>query len=120
MRQVIRPAILCALFSLSWWVMMPAAQEDGAPVDPLLARKAATLILTRCAVCHTTDLIAQQRLPEERWTATVEKMIRWGAELSSDEVAVLLQFLTTRYHPGASDNLPSIENELAMMGPILP
>jgi len=99
-------------------VIITAAQEDGtSTVEPALARKAATLILARCAVCHTTDLIVQQRLPVERWTATVEKMRHWGADLSKDEEAVLLQFLTARYHPGASDHLPSIENELAMMEP---
>ncbi len=100
-------------------VVITAAQEDGvSTVAPALARQAATLILARCAVCHTTDLIVQQRLPEERWTATVDKMRHWGAVLSEDEAAVLLQFLTARYHPGAPDHLPSIENELAMMGPV--
>ena len=118
MRKVIRPAVFWIMFSLSLWVVMPAAQEDGVlTIEPALARKAATLLLARCAVCHTTDLIVQQRLPEERWTATVEKMVHWGADLSKDEAGMLLQFLTARYHPGAADHLPSIEDELAMLGP---
>ncbi len=100
-------------------VVATAAQEDErATVEPTLARRAATLILARCAVCHTTDLIVQQRLPEDRWTATVEKMVHWGADLTKDEAAVLLQYLTARYHPGAPDHLPSIENELAMTEPL--
>lgn len=100
-------------------VVVTAAQEDGvSTVEPALARHAATLILARCTLCHTADLIVQQRLPEERWTATVDKMRHWGAELSDDEAAVLRQFLTARYSPGAPDHLPSIENELAMMGPV--
>jgi cytochrome c oxidase cbb3-type subunit 3 len=82
-----------------------------------LVRKAATLILARCALCHTTDLIVQQRLPEERWMATVEKMRHWGAELSEDEASMLLQFLTARYHPGAADQVPSIEKELTLTQP---
>ena len=93
-------------------VVVTAAQEET-PVsaERAFTRQAAGLILTRCTICHTTDLIAQQRLPEERWTATVEKMVRWGAVLSREEQAMLLQFLTTRYRPGAADPLPSIEHE---------
>lgn len=107
--------LLCAMLGL---VVLTAAQEDEpAAIEPASARKAATLILARCALCHTTDLIAQQRLPGDRWTATVDKMRHWGADLSEDEAAVLLQFLTARYHPGAADRLPSIESESAMMGP---
>jgi cytochrome c oxidase cbb3-type subunit 3 len=98
-------------------VVVTAAQEDEpAAIEPASARKAATLLLARCAVCHTTDLIVQQRLPGDRWTTTVEKMVHWGADLSKDETGMLLQFLTARYHPGAPDQLPSIEEELAMMG----
>ena len=66
---------------------------------------------------HTTDLIVQQRLPPDRWQVTVEKMMHWGADLSKDEAAALLQFVTARYHPGAPDHLPSIEEELALTAP---
>jgi cytochrome c oxidase cbb3-type subunit 3 len=108
-------SLLIAVVGLA--VVVTAAQEDGgSTVEPALARKAATLLLARCAVCHTTDLIVQQRLPGDRWTATVEKMRHWGADLSKDEAGMLLQFLTARYHPGVTDRLPSIESELAMMG----
>lgn len=94
-----------------------AQEDDRTTVEPASARKAATLILARCTVCHTTDLVSQQRLPEERWNATVQKMIQWGADLSKDEAAVLVRYLAARYHPGASDHLPSVENELAASEP---
>ena len=95
-----------------------AAQEDEKhTIEPAQARRAVTLIHARCAVCHTTDLIVQQRLPPDRWQVTVEKMIHWGADLSQDEADDLLQFVTARYHPGAPDHLPSIEEELALTAP---
>lgn len=108
-------ALLCTLLG---WVVITAAQEDDrGTIQPAQARQALTLIHARCAVCHTTDLIVQQRLPADRWTVTVEKMMHWGADLSKDEAAVVLQFVTARYHSGAPDHLPSIEEELAMIGP---
>jgi cytochrome c oxidase cbb3-type subunit 3 len=106
------------LFVILGLVAVTAAQEDEhATIDPVLARRAGTLMLARCTVCHTTDLISQQRLPKERWTATVEKMVRWGADLSQEDAALLVQYLAARYHLGAPDHLPSIENELAMTEP---
>jgi cytochrome c oxidase cbb3-type subunit III len=109
-------ALLCTLLG---WVVITAAQEDDdrGTIQPAQARQALTLIQARCALCHTTDLIAQQRLPRARWRVIVEKMVHWGAELSQEEAALVVQYLTARNHPGASDQLPSIETELAMMEP---
>jgi hypothetical protein len=36
------------------------------------------LLIARCAVCHSTDLIVQQRLTRTQWIATLNKMARWG------------------------------------------
>ncbi|MBA3753425.1 MAG: hypothetical protein H0X01_04655 [Nitrospira sp.] len=106
------------LFVILGLVAVTAAKEDEhATVDPALARRAGRLIVARCALCHTTDLISQQRLPEDRWRATVEKMMRWGAILSKDEAAGLVQYLAARNHPDASDQLPSIEQESARAEP---
>jgi mono/diheme cytochrome c family protein len=95
-----------------------AQEGDRSTVDPGLARRADALILARCSVCHAPDLIYQQRLSQERWTATVEKMVQWGAEVSKDEAAVLVQYLAARYHPGAPDQLPLFDSELGKSEPL--
>lgn len=82
------------------------AEEDEAVA---LAPKAEGLIVARCSVCHSPDLIAQQRLPEDRWRATVEKMAHWGAEISPEEAALLVRYLSARYHPGAPEDLPPLD-----------
>ncbi len=115
--RTVSPFSLVLLVILGGVVLTSAQEEEHVTVEPALARKAATLILARCAVCHTTDLIAQQRLPQDRWTVIVEKMVRWGAELSQEDAALVVQYLAARNHPGAPDHLPSIETELAMMEP---
>ena len=43
-----------------------------------LGPRAEALIMARCSVCHTADLITQQRMPPARWEATVDKMKHWG------------------------------------------
>jgi len=105
----------CCLLALA---MTTAAQEDDlARVSTALAPRAEALIIARCAVCHSQDLIVQQRLPRERWKATVEKMTHWGAEISNDEADLLMRYLSARYHPGAPDQLPPLDSELRKAEP---
>ena len=63
--------------------------------------QAAQLIANRCGICHSTDLVTQQRLDRSRWTATVDKMIHWGAPLSQEERDALVNYLAAQYHPQA-------------------
>lgn len=69
------------------------------------SQRAEGLLLARCSVCHSTDLIRQQRVDRGHWQATVEKMQRWGAELSDDDAAFLIDYFSARYHPDAPDHL---------------
>jgi cytochrome c oxidase cbb3-type subunit 3 len=97
-----------------------AAQEDDlATVSAALAPRAEGLILARCSVCHSADLISQQRLPRGRWEATVEKMKHWGAEISADEADLLVRYLSARYHPGAPDRLPPLDQEQGKTEPLV-
>jgi cytochrome c oxidase cbb3-type subunit 3 len=100
--------------------MTTAAQEDDlATVSAALAPRAEGLILARCAVCHSADLIAQQRLPRARWETTVEKMRHWGAEMSNDEADLLVRYLSARYHHGAPDRLPPLDREIGKAEPFV-
>jgi len=117
-RQVSRFVFAAFLsLTLGLTVFTAAQEEDRASLSPAASRQAATLIMARCAVCHTTDLISQQRLPEDRWIATVDKMVHWGAELSKEEATAVLGYLVARNHPGAVEGLPTIEQELAQSRP---
>jgi cytochrome c5 len=50
-----------------------------------------------CLVCHGVDLTEQQRLSPTGWTREVEKMMRWGAQVSDAEKTALVNFLAARY-----------------------
>lgn len=98
--RIILPALLCGLVAGLAGVAplkgQPVAQEDDGEV-----RQAQQLLAARCAICHSTDLIAQQRLPRDRWEATLDKMAHWGAQLDAAEKSVLLGYLAARLHPEA-------------------
>ncbi|MEO8383284.1 MAG: hypothetical protein ABI779_26745, partial [Acidobacteriota bacterium] len=53
-----------------------------------------------CYACHSADMLVQQRLTEKQWTATVEKMTRWGAEVPPANKQPIIDYLSKRYGPG--------------------
>lgn len=115
-RKAIALVLVGGLLSL---VMAAKAQEDDlSALSAALAPRAEGLIIARCSVCHSPDLITQQRLPPERWTATVDKMVHWGAELSAEEAALLVRYLAARYHPGAPDQLAPLESDQGKEEPL--
>ena len=95
-----------------------APAEDRGSISHALSLRAEGLILARCSVCHSADLITQQRLPSERWEATVEKMKHWGADISQEEAGLLTRYLSARYHPDAPDPLPQLEHEAGRAEPL--
>ena len=112
--RIVRYAIVSSVILglIGWAVMSAAQEEDLLATSAALAPRAEGLILARCSVCHSPDLIYQQRLPKDRWDATVKKMMHWGAEISNDEADLLVRYLSARYHPGAPDRLPPIDHEM--------
>ncbi len=55
-------------------------------------------ILTRaCLGCHGVDMIEGQRLSTAGWAREVDKMIRWGAEVSDADKDALVEYLAQTY-----------------------
>src|SRR5512132_1192929 len=77
--------------------------ESSPSQSDAVSREGALLVQTRCVICHSEDLVAQQRLSRAQWDATVSKMVRWGAPLSASEQRVLAEYLASRYPPDASE-----------------
>ena len=53
---------------------------------------------TFCAICHSLDYITMQpRLTRAQWTATVNKMIKFGAPINENDAQKIIGYLTTQY-----------------------
>jgi len=74
---------------------MPGTQFKQLPNGPGKAEVEAA-----CYQCHAADLLAQQRLTEKQWTASVEKMVRWGATVPPEQKDVIVRYLARHYGPG--------------------
>ena len=113
---LVRGFLAISVVGLTAVTAFPEVGMDS--ISIALAPQAEALILARCAVCHSPDLITQQRLPPERWEAVVEKMKHWGADISREEAGLLVRYLSARYHPDAPDRLLPLEHEAGAAEPL--
>ena len=61
--------------------------------------KGRTQVEAACYPCHSADVIVQQRMTEKQWTADVEKMTKWGAEVKDADKAVIIAYLAKHFGP---------------------
>ncbi len=82
-------------------VLLAVLPMPGTKFKELPAGKGKAEVEAACYACHSADLLAQQRLTEKQWTATVEKMERWGAVVPPEQKSVIVGYLARHYGPGA-------------------
>ncbi|MEP6957346.1 MAG: cytochrome c [Nitrospirota bacterium] len=109
-----RPFTMVALVGLLGLAALPFSRAGEAPQHHAeRAPRAEGFVLARCSVCHSVDLIIQQRLDRAHWEATANKMVQWGADLSEAEVDLLVEFLAARFHPDAPPGVPLSDMDAA-------
>ncbi len=74
---------------------------------------------TSCLECHEARIILQQRLSKDAWTKEVDKMIKWGAVVDSNDHDALIEYLSANFSPDQPAYDPprtSIEKPLGKNG----
>jgi mono/diheme cytochrome c family protein len=71
---------------------------NTATVAPAPADGAA-LLNERCTVCHSLDRVTSKKNTAAQWTQIVSRMVGKGAELTSEEQKVLVDYLAKTYGP---------------------
>ena len=94
-----RRSILLALYMLSANVALlfdprvVASQESPQP------EKGEQIMNASCRTCHDLRPIETHALDDKGWLREVESMIEQGAEVSSDDTPVLVEYLTRMHGP---------------------
>ena len=99
MATVLVASGLIAFGFLAQWNMGNSYAGDPSDLQSL-EQKGLAFINARCTICHSSDLITQQQLDRSMWTKVVDKMIKWGAPVRTEERKVLLDYLSTYHGPG--------------------
>jgi cytochrome c1 len=75
----------------------PTLPVLGTKFHSLPAGTGRQLVETSCLPCHSPDILVQQRLTEKQWTATVDKMVRWGAVLKDTDKPAMVAYLSKNF-----------------------
>ena len=67
-----------------------------------------------CNVCHSSEMIEQQRLTLAQWQAEVQKMIGWGATLPKEYSGLMAEHLSRLYPPDHKAKIELLEPEKAL------
>ena len=71
----------------------------GTRLSSLPPGRAKAIADKACLRCHSADILRQQRLSDKQWTASVTKMIGWGAEIPENKKAELVAYLAKNFGP---------------------
>ncbi len=72
-------------------------QDSEASHRTLAEGTAASKVRAACLNCHDADLIVQQRLDRLGWIEVVDRMVRWGAVVRSEDRGAIVDYLATNY-----------------------
>lgn len=91
-----KAAVMSAAEPSAFDPRLPSLGTTFAPLPAGAGKQVADL---SCQKCHSSDILRQQRLDAKKWTAVVDKMIRWGAEVSEAHKNELVNYLATDFGP---------------------
>jgi cytochrome c5 len=57
------------------------------------------VLKSRCVICHEADIITSQKLSLTGWTNSINKMVRWGSQITAEEREVLQPYLAQHFAP---------------------
>jgi|SRR5579863_3748 len=81
-----------------FWVIAGESSEaqvnESLPAGAMQAKAT-----TACLECHEARIILQQRLSKAAWTKEVDKMMKWGAVVDSNDRDALIHYLSTNFSP---------------------
>jgi hypothetical protein len=111
----LRPIETTALDKEGWTKVVNAMVERGADVKgddvgilvnhlvenhgPLPDGPGKSIMLNVCTQCHTLDRIRARGMSREEWEELLLHMLNEGAELTDEELPVLLNYLTRNFRP---------------------
>ena len=57
------------------------------------------VVNAQCRICHSVDYLTQQRLGEPAWKKTIEKMRKFGANLTDAEATAMVSYAARYWSP---------------------
>jgi hypothetical protein len=94
LRALVIAAITGSTFAA--FAQKPSTVKPAEDLPPGAMQAKAT---TSCLECHEARIILQQRLSKAAWTKEVDKMIKWGAVVDTNDHDALIDYLSANFSP---------------------
>jgi competence ComEA-like helix-hairpin-helix protein len=106
--------VLTIVMAGSWCSTIVQSGPNNAGSETLPDGLGKEIVIRKCLPCHNVRVTTARRGSgsADEWEQVVNKMVSQGAELSDDEIDVVVQYLSTNYGPSSrSTHLPSSGTE---------
>ena len=76
----------------------PAATPEPTPTPtPVPEHPGKAIVASRCIGCHEMNRVTNAAYDEKGWQLTVDRMVLAGTQLSDEQVALVVDYLTETY-----------------------
>jgi mono/diheme cytochrome c family protein len=79
-------------------VLASAQGTDTAP-PPMPAGPGKAIVQRSCVACHSITVVTSKRAEPDEWNQLVQTMVSRGADLTDDEIPVVIKYLSDHYGP---------------------
>src|ERR1043165_8085781 len=91
-----------------------AAGKASASKDPALPPgKGKAIVARTCVNCHALKVVTSKRATKEQWSTLVDQMVSRGADLSDEEIEVVVNYLSKNFALKIVPAVPAKKNFLA-------
>ena len=92
---MLKVAAAAALFLVP---VLASAQSSDTP-PPMPAGPGKAIVQRSCVACHSLSVITAKRAEPDEWNSLVQMMVSRGADLTDDEIPVVIKYLSEHYGP---------------------
>jgi competence ComEA-like helix-hairpin-helix protein len=84
-----------------------------APKTSLPPGKGKAIVAKTCVNCHALKVVTSKRATREQWAALVDQMVSRGADLTDDEIDIVVSYLAKNFPLKAGASAPAKNNFLS-------
>jgi competence ComEA-like helix-hairpin-helix protein len=96
-------AVLAIVMAGSWCSSIAQSAPNNAGSETLPDGPGKEIVIKKCLPCHNVRVTTARRGSgsADEWEQVVNKMVSQGAELSDDEIDLVVQYLSVNYGPNS-------------------
>jgi competence ComEA-like helix-hairpin-helix protein len=102
-------AVLTIVMAGSWCGTIAQSAPNNAGSETLPDGPGKEIVIKKCLPCHNVRVTTARRGSgsADEWEQVVDKMVSQGAELSDDEIDLVVQYLSINYGPNSTSTHPA-------------